>query len=131
MNKRWMQTVALTALLAVTGGCAAVVVGGVAAGGAVGGYAYVNGEMQTTLDASMDRSWNASQAAMKDLQFPIKAREKDAVQAKLTASTAAGKSVVVKLKRLSDATTDVRIRVGTFGNESLSQLIIEKMRPHL
>jgi uncharacterized protein YceK len=131
MSKSWIQAVGLAVLVALTGGCAAVVVGGVAAGGAVGGYAYVNGEMQTTLEASMDRSWNAAQAAMKDLQFTIKERQKDAVQARLTASTAAGKSVVIKLKRVSDNVTDLRIRVGTFGDESLSQLITDKMRPHL
>ncbi len=118
------------ALAALTAGCAAVLVGGAAAAAGVGTYAYVSGELKGSEAVSLDRAWSASQAAMKDLEFPITNKAKDALQGELTARTAADKRIVVKLKKVSDKTTDIRIRVGTFGDETVSRLILDKIKSH-
>ena len=109
-------------------GCAAVVIGGAAG---VGTYAYIRGELKTAENATLDRAWSASQAAMEDLQFKITTRQKDAIEGLLIARTAADKKIEINLKKLSDSTTEIRIRVGTFGDEDLSRLIIQKIEKRL
>ncbi len=130
MKVKWLTMTLAAALPLVGGGCAAVVVGGAVAAAGVGTYAYVNGEMKGTEAVSLDRAWTASQSAMKDLEFPITNKAKDALQAELTARTSADKRILIKLKKMSDGATEIRIRVGTFGDESASQLILDKIKSH-
>ena len=130
MRTKWLTVALAAALLALGGGCAAVVVGGAVVAAGVGTYAYVNGEMKGTETVSLDRAWNASQAAMKDLEFPITDKSKDALQAELTARTSADKKILIKLKRVSDGATEIGIRVGTFGDEAMSRLILDKIKNH-
>jgi hypothetical protein len=131
MNMKIKSFVAL-GLAAVLGlfctGCIALVVGGAAGAGT---YAYVSGELKTTESASLDRAWSASQGAIKELQFKVTTEQKDALQGRLIARTAADKKVEVNLKKISDNTTEIRIRVGTFGDEDLSQLILQKIKKRL
>lgn len=108
-------------------GCAAVLVGGAAAGGA-GAVLYIKGELHSTEDVSLDRAWNATQAAIKDMGFTVTAKDKDAVSAELVALTADNKKISIILNRKADNVTEISIRVGTFGDESMSRLILEKIR---
>jgi hypothetical protein len=129
MNAK-LLTVALAAALVVFGnGCLLLVAGGAAAAG-VGTYAYVNGELKGTEAVSLDQAWTASQAAVKDLEFPITTKTKDALQAELTARNSSDKRIQIKLKKVSDKSTEIRIRVGTFGDESMSRLILDKIKSH-
>jgi len=109
-------------------GCAALIIGGAAGAGT---YAYVSGELKTTKNTTLDRAWSASLGAMSDLQFKVTTQQKDALQGRLVARTAADKKVEVNLKKLSDNTIEVRIRVGTFGDEDLSNLILQKIEKRL
>ncbi|MGA2280605.1 MAG: DUF3568 family protein [Verrucomicrobiota bacterium] len=130
MKMKLLITVLMASLLALVSGCALFVVGAAAGAGAAG-YAWVNGEIKTTESASLDRTWNATLAAMKDLEFPVTSQAKDALEANLTARNASNTSISVKLKNLSNASTEIRIRVGTFGDESLSRTILNKINSHL
>ena len=56
--------------------------------------------------------------------------EKDGVSTYLNARGAGDKRIQVHLKSSSDAVTEVRIRVDTFGDESLSRVILDKARGH-
>jgi hypothetical protein len=120
----------MASLLALGSGCALFVVGAAAGAGAVG-YAWVDGEVQSTESASLDRTWNATLAAMKDLEFPVTSQSKDALEANLTARNASNTSIAIKLKNLSNISTEIHIRVGTFGDESMSRTILNKINNHL
>ena len=130
MKTKYFLLAAAAGLAVAGAGCAAIVVGGAVAAAGVGTYAYVNGEMKGTEAVSMDQAWSASQAAMKDLEFPILNKAKDALEAELTARTATDKRVVIKLKRVTDTATEIRIRVGTWGDEAMSQKILDKIKSH-
>ncbi len=130
MKIKWLTMVLAAALLAVGGGCAVLLVGGAVAAAGVGTYAYVNGELQGDEAVSLDKAYIASLAAMKDLEFPITSKSKDALQAEVLARNSADKKIQVKLKLVSDGTTEIRIRVGTFGDENLSRLILNKIKSH-
>jgi len=127
MSKKLMM-ISLTALwLAVGSGCAVVVVGGAA----VAGYAYVKGDLKSTEGASLDKSWNATLLAMKEMSYPVTKQGKDAIAGELTARNASNKEVHIYLKKLSDTATEFSIRVGTFGDEQASITILTKIKSHL
>ncbi|MEY4385174.1 MAG: hypothetical protein RLY20_457 [Verrucomicrobiota bacterium] len=108
-------------------GCAAVIVG---AGAGAGVYAYVRGEMKGNENHSLDQTWAATQAAMKDLQFNVSSQQKDALQARLIARTAMDKRIEINLTKITDNTTEVTIRVGTFGDQTLSHTIVQAIEKH-
>ncbi len=67
---------------------------------------------------------------MDDLEFPITILQKDALAGEVVAHRADDTRVVVHLKRQTDNVTEIRIRVGTFGDESLSRLVNDKIKAH-
>ena len=128
MNKSILLIpVLMASLLTLTNGCILAV--GAAAG--VAGYAWVDGEAKATEAASLNQTWDATLAAMKDLEFTVTEKSKDALSGNVTAQTADDKTVKVKLKYISKTSTEIRIRVGTFGDENLSRTILNKINGHL
>lgn len=111
------STVALT-------GCVAAAAGAAAGAGA---YAYAKGDLEATRDAPLDRAWDATLAAIDELAFPVHASSKDALQGRLKAERADGADITIKLDRLSPEVTRFRIRVGIFGDEATSRLIMEEI----
>ena len=128
--KKLMIVGAMMALLAFGSGCALLVVGGVAAAGA-GGYAYVKGEVKSTQPVPMDQAWKATLAAVKELQFPVISQAKDALSAEVTVRNASDTKIVIKVTKLYENSTEISIRVGTFGDESLSRQILQQIQKHL
>ena len=130
MKVKLLISALMASLLTLMSGCVLFVVGA-AAGAGVAGYAWVNGEIKATESASLDRTWNATLAAMKDLEFPVVSQAKDALEADLTVRNASNTSINITLKKLDNASTEIRIRVGTFGDESLSRTILNKINSRL
>jgi len=130
--KKLLPTLILGLSLLVNSGCPAVLVGAAAGGAAgAGAVAYVGGELRSTEEVSLDRAWNATQVAVNDLEFTTTKKEKDVFDAVLTASGAGGKKVRVALKKVANKRTEIRIRVGTFGDKSLSQQILQTIKKRL
>jgi len=65
------------------------------------------------------------------LEFTITSKEKDVFDAQLIPSGAADKKIKVRLKKQSETVTEIRIRIGVFGDESLSRHILEKIKKRL
>ena len=128
MKRMWLLTGFLLSVVSVSlSGCALMLIGaGVAAG--VGTVAYVNGELKGTEEVTLDKAWQATQQAMQDLQFKVTKSEKDALAGELIALRADNTRIVIRLKQQSDKVTEIRIRVGTFGDETLARLIFDKIK---
>lgn len=110
-------------------GCtAALVAGGAAAG--IGTYKYIKGELQSTEKVSLDEAYQATEKAMDDLELTITSKQKDAFDGEVIARRATGKKVTIKLKRRSDSVTEIKIRVGTFGDEYISKDILDTMKKY-
>lgn len=120
----------LSSCLLLCNGCAVLLVGGAAAAGA-GTVAYIRGELSATLDAGLDQTWSAAQATLKELEMPVTAQEKDGVSGKLTARASGDKKVIARLKKVSGTTTEVGIRVGTWGDETTSREILDRIKKRL
>ncbi len=125
--KKLLLTLILGLSLLVNSGCPAfLIVAGGAAG--IGTYVYIVGELKSTEEVSLNTAWDATQKAMKNLEFTITSKEKDAFDGQLIAKGAADKIIKVKLNRQSDTHTEIRIRVGAFGDTSLSLQILESIK---
>ena len=109
-------------------GCVALVVG---AGAGAATVAYIGGELQTTQQAAFNRTWEASQGAMKDLEFKVNSSHKDATGGIIEAEKADGTKIKLKLKPEGTDTTSVKIRVGVFGDEDVSKLINRQISKRL
>ena len=122
----------LCGLLAVAigaSGCVAVAVGA----GAAGTVAYLAGDLEAHQSHDVDTVFAASKQALADLQMTvIEGRTtKDALGARIVARDATDKEIVVNLKATVVGATDISIRVGTFGDDTKSHLIYEKIRENL
>lgn len=124
----FVGAIALSLAAVLAPGCAALVVGAAAG---VGTVAYVNGELDTVVEASLDDTWEATQAAIEDLEFTVTESSKDALAAEQVSRTAEDKKIQIHLNRETDSTTRIRIRVDVFGNEDLSRTILEEIKDHL
>ena len=129
----WWSGAAVTGLvllaLVTSSGCVAVVAG--AGVGAAVAVAYVRGDLDATLNASLDRSLQAAKKAVTQLQFAKVSENKDALQAIVVSRNAADKRIDIRLEKVTDAATKLKIRVGTFGDEALSLAILEKIKANL
>ena len=108
-------------LIAFASGCALFAVG-------AAGYAYAKGELKSTEPAPLDRTWDATVAAVKELQFPIVEQSKDALEARMVAKNAEDKDIRIKLKKVADNSTELHVRVGAFGDEAVSHEILDRNR---
>ena len=113
--------------LVLTGGCAVLLVGAAIGAGTV---AYVQGELRSADEVTFDHAWKAALAAMDELKFKVTKSQKDAIAGEIDATGSGDKNVVIKLRRQGDQVTEIRIRVGVFGDEGLSRLIQTKIKQH-
>jgi hypothetical protein len=102
-------------------------------GALVGVAAYKGGEVRYTGELSLNEVWDAAQKALRDLGYAVTSKERHVsdTPCQLTAEKEGSKRIRVTLNRQSDVVTEIRIRIGTFGDESLSRLILEKVEEQL
>jgi hypothetical protein len=113
--------------LFINNGCALLLIGGGAAAG-VGTVAYIKGELRTTQEISFERAWNATTGAVEEMGFVITQDEKDALSGMIVARGTDDQKITIHIKKQSEKLTDIRIRVGAFGDETRSQLILDKIK---
>jgi hypothetical protein len=128
--KHTLLTLGLLAGLALTPGCALLLVGGVAAGAVYGTIKYEKNTLATTREVRLDTAWAAANAVLKDLQMPVTSASKDGASGKLAAVNAKNQPVSIHLTRKTDTVTELEITVGTFDspeNRTESQQIYDQM----
>lgn len=118
---------ALLTTLALSSGCIAVLAGA----GAGATVAYVRGDLDTTLDASFFESVRAGQKALAGLKYAKISENQDALQATLIYRNASDQKIELYLQKATDSSTKLKIRVGTFGEESLQQEILTRIKSDL
>jgi hypothetical protein len=126
VRRVWVALVLGIAAAGLTG-CVAVV----AAGAAGTGVAWYSGHLEANLDQNLDAVFAASQKALNQLEFANISNKKSSVDAQLVSRTALDKKVEVTLEKVTDRSTKVIIRVGVFGDETLSMSILDKIKAAL
>lgn len=127
MQKR---KVALAVLLVLA---AAVVQGCVVAavGAGAGTVAYLRGDLEAVESQDLDAVYTATKKAIDQLGYKVTKDAKDALEAEIVARDAADDKITIVLKKTAEDATKLSIRVGTFGDETKSQLIYGKIRDNL
>ncbi|MBI5774531.1 MAG: DUF3568 family protein [Verrucomicrobia bacterium] len=127
--KHLLLASSLTLAAALFTGCVAPLLVAGAAG--AGGYAYTTGKLVFTEAVTLDNAFKASEKALKDLELTPEGKQKDTVTAKMEAKTAKDQTVRIDLEKKGEKITEIRIRVGVFGDEAYSRKIYERIKANL
>ena len=98
---------------------------------AVGTVVYATGDLEVAEAEKLDVLYDATLAAMKDLDLYVTKQTKDALSAVIVARDAQDKKITIKLNAATSEVTELSIRVGTFGNEDKSRLIHKEILRNL
>jgi hypothetical protein len=128
-----IQSIGLVLILAGltvnSAGCLVVAAGA----GAAGTVAYMRGDLETEEPYKLDVVYAATREATKQLELSVLEgkTEKDALSAIIVARDAADKRVTIHLKARTEQTTGISIRIGTFGDQTKSQMIYNRIKENL
>jgi len=95
---------------------------------AVGGVAYMRGDLEEIEAKDIDAVYAATKKAVEQLELNV---SRDALSAEIVAHTAQGLKITIKLKSTTEDTTQISIRVGTFGSEKKSRFIHDQIKKNL
>lgn len=115
-------------LLATSGGCGALLLVGGAGSSAI---AFATGELRTTEDASLTQVEAACNEAIERLGYEDVEAERAADQIRYRARTVGGEPVDIRVLARGPGRTDLRIRIGVFGDETTSRLVLEEIHQSL
>lgn len=124
--RRLLVAVLLSVSLAGLSGCLAV-----AAGAGAGAVAFVRGELETNLNTDYNKVVDSARSAIGELEFAKVSENKDALKAVMVARTAMDKKVEITITNSGKKLTNIKIRVGVFGDEALSMSILDKIKSGL
>ncbi|MCB9837801.1 MAG: DUF3568 family protein [Phycisphaeraceae bacterium] len=110
-----------------SGGCWYVAAGA----GAYAGYRFVDGEYKGVVHASLSDTARATRAAFKDLEIREKSVEQDSENATIKGVSTGDKDVSVRLERAGKNDTNIRVRIDVFGDQSYSQIVVDKINENL
>lgn len=109
------------------GGCMLAAVGA----GAAGTVAYVKGDLGAVEAKKLDTVYDATKKALKQLELSVSVDTKDKISATIIARDSSDKKITVKLSAATEDSTNISIRFGTFGNETKSAMVYDKIKENL
>lgn len=122
------KTVILVACLVAAAGCTTAVE---TPAGTEAQYNKVERELRTVLQADIPEVANATQETLDDLELVAIQSTVDRLKGRITAQMAVGTKVFINLRAIDGDATTVRIRVGTFGDPSISMQILRNVEKRL
>ena len=109
-------------------GC--ILFGLAAAGAAGGGYmAYNKGDLEVLEPVAYNDAFNAVDATIQDLGMALQKRKKMPLAGEVKAKSHFG-NVTYSLENAGEKMTQIKIRVGTFGNQAVQRQIYAKLKTH-
>jgi hypothetical protein len=121
---------ALAYMLA-TAGCVALVIG---AGAGAGTFAYVNGQLSRTYQASYERTYTVSRDILRDLNQPILEEKTDGIQTTIWSERTDGTPMTVSVRIIDPDWTEVSVRTGYVGvwkrqiSEQFHEFVAERIK---
>ena len=109
------------------GGCMLAAVGA----GAAGTVAYVKGDLEAVEAKKLDTVYDATKKALKQLELSVSVDTKDKISATIIARDSSDKKITVKLSAATEDSTNISIRFGTFGSETKSTMVYNKIKENL
>lgn len=134
MIRRKIKLVAiLSCLLIVLAGCSRkwAILGAAAAAVGVGTYAYIKGDLKRTYDVNIEKAWAAAVKSVDQLKLTTESKSNDAFNGIIKGKMADGTRFQINLKRLAENSTEIGVRLGTFGDRQRSEAIHDKILSNL
>ena len=97
----------------------------------VGAYAYIKGDLKRTYDVNIEKAWAAAVKSVEELKLTTESKTHDAFSGVIKGKMADGTSFEVNLKRLGENSTEIGVRLGTFGDRQKSEAIHDKILANL
>jgi hypothetical protein len=135
-RRRQIAFTAVAGLVLANCSCLAVAAGA-AAGGTAAGYAYYKGKICRSYPASFADVWAAAQTALPELGMPLDSVEKNGSEGTICSRTADGTTVRLFVEfqpsriPAEGMVTQLCVRVATFGDDTVSQRILDQVGYHL
>ncbi len=106
-------------------GCALFVAAGAGAAVGVGASEYIGGELKQAYAAPMEKTWNASLAAVDQLNWKSTEKYIDNLDQNrvIKGKTQEGKDFQISLEAMAKDVTMAKVRIGIFGDESISKKV--------
>ncbi len=95
--------------------------------GAAGTAAYINGDLESTENKNIEIAYSAALLAVEQLEIKVVSKSKDALSATIVAYDAEEKKIQIKMTAPTEYSTKMSIRVGSFGNQTKSLRIYQKI----
>ncbi len=121
-----MPAILLTLSLAGLSGCIVAV-----AGAGAGAVAYVRGDLEANLDATSAKVLESARKAVADLGFARANESNEANKVVLVSRTPMDKKVEITIDNSANKLTNIKIRVGVFGDEDVSRSILARIKAGL
>jgi hypothetical protein len=132
MRKNWRLKVAGVLLgLLLTAGCVETVLLGAGAAAAIGTYKWIEGTMEKDYPRPMQETWNATLAAVKDLNLKVATQQYSPMDARIEATQPPDTNVKVQLLARPNQITTVKVRFGMLGNVDASAYFHRRIMHHL
>jgi hypothetical protein len=134
--RKGIQLLLLGSLAIVNAGCLAVAAVG-AAGAGVATVYYLKGRYYQDYPTNFKDSYYGTIAALEELKYPVLSQKNDGTTGAFTTKTPEGDSVTVELSTepgpagAQSGVTRIGIRVGTFGDQIVSERILAKVNERL
>lgn len=116
MNKTWMAIAGTLLVLCMLNGCIAL---GIGAAGAAGGVEYAEGRAASTVDASIERVYNAALAELKAQDLPVKHQDLGVEKADINSEYPSGDEIRIDIEAKSSDIAVLRVRIGLVGNNQM------------
>ena len=114
----------MTALCcAILSGCIIVI----KEGSEPGSTQYLHGELQSAVDAPQGETVAAVKKAVQAMKFTPLSESSDTLSYMSVAQTAQEKKIRIKLNAITETTTMITIKVGSFGDKALSYRLLEEI----
>jgi hypothetical protein len=108
-------------------GCLAVVAGGTAAGT----VAYVKGDSEAVVDATVPVAYQTALSVVNEMGLSVINDESDETSAVINCRNAKDEKITITMDSQTTATTRIRVRHGLFGNEKVSGRILTDITSRL
>jgi hypothetical protein len=94
-------------------------------------YSTAEGVMRSTLAGAMPEVVAATNATLTDLELVAIDSTVDKLKGKITARMAVGTKVTINLEAVDFQSTSIKIKVGTFGDRSISLQILQNIEKRM
>lgn len=92
-----------------------------------GTYAYIKGDLKRNYEAPIDKAWEATLKAVEELKLKVESKQNDAFSGVIKGNMADGKSFAINLKKLTETSTEIGVRIDAFGDRQKSETIHDKI----